>query len=170
VNPQPVDSLISELAQSDRVPAPTEVRQIIRRMASAPFDRRLIPVPTRLRTLTYHGRTLGPRSDSLAYHLAKRVMDERQWAMGTTAVQYLADLRRAVRHASARLAVYERRGGVIAVTLTPTSAAVSASRRTPESLPSLLVVFSADRGIILTGYQVSAPDRTGVPEDARWLT
>jgi len=39
----------------------------------------------------------------------------------------------------------------------------------PVSLPDMLVVYSPDRGIILTGYQVSNLDRTGIPAEARWL-
>jgi hypothetical protein len=50
----------------------------------------------------------------LDYHLAKRVVLDHQWAFGTTAAQYLADLTAAVRDPRAQLAVYQRRGGHIA--------------------------------------------------------
>ncbi len=43
---------------------------------------------------------------------------------------------------------------------------VAGERRTPDSLPMVLVVYSADRGIILSGYQVSSLDRTGIPQEA----
>lgn len=146
-----------------------EIDRIVERVATARFDRRVIPVPTTLRGQSYQGRALGAREDSFTYHLTKRVVDERQWAEGTTADEYLDDLRRAVRAPSARLAVYARRGGNIAATMTPTSAAVPPARRTPESLSDVLVVYSANRGIIVSGYQVSGLDRTGIPEGARWL-
>jgi len=165
----PTDRLIRELIQTGRPATEDEIGRIVDRMAAMPFDRCIIPVPTTLRGQTYRGHTLGAREDSLTYHLTKRVVDERQWLDGTTADEYLADLRRAVRAPSARLATYERRGGHIAVTMTPTSAAVPSVRRTPASLPDVLVVYSADRGIILSGYQVSSLDQTGIPDEARWL-
>jgi hypothetical protein len=33
----------------------------------------------------------------------------------------------------------------------------------------LLVVYSGDRGIILTGYQIAGIQAVAIPEDARWL-
>jgi len=33
----------------------------------------------------------------------------------------------------------------------------------------LLVIYSADRGIIVTGYQFSELPETGIPSEARWL-
>jgi hypothetical protein len=57
----------------------------------------------------------------------------------------------------------------MAVTLTLTAEAVPPERRTADSLPWRLVVYAADRGMIVTGYQVSGLDRIGIPEDARWL-
>jgi hypothetical protein len=116
-----VDQLIRELIQSQRRATPQEINQIVARMATAPFDPpRVRPVPTQDRRLTYQERTLGAREDSLFYHLVKRVVDEEQWADGTTAQQYLADLVQAVRSPHARLAVFERRGGHIAATVTST--------------------------------------------------
>lgn len=109
------------------------------------------------------------RADSLTYHLVKRVVDERQWAPGTTAARYIADLRRAIRHPSSRLTIYTRRGGHIAATIVPTSAVIPAAHRASGSQPELLVVYSADRGIILSGYQVSSLMQAGIPEEALWL-
>lgn len=165
----PTDRLIRELIRTGRGAAPDEIARIVERMATAPFDTRVIPVPIKFRGLTYRGRTLGARETSLVYHLIKRVVDEHQWVAGTAEADYVADLRQAVRVAQARLGVYERRGGSIAVALAPTAVAVPATRRTSESLPDTLVVYSADRGIMLSGYQVSGLAETGVPEDVLWL-
>ncbi|MDQ6908886.1 MAG: hypothetical protein M3176_18870 [Chloroflexota bacterium] len=165
----PVDILIREIIRTRRSVTDDEIARIIERMATVPFDQRLVPVPTKLRGITYQGHILNAREDSCTYHLAKRVIDERQWVSGTTAVQYVADLRRAIRHPSSRLTIYERRGGYIAATLTPTSAAIPVARRASGSLPVLLVAYSVDRGIILSGYQVSDLARTGIPEEPRWL-
>lgn len=166
----PVDRLVRELIVSGRLPDSEELTQIIDRMATAPFDARVVPVPVRMQGLVYHAQVLGTRADSLTFHLIKRVADERQWAAGTTSAQYLADLRRAVRNPLSRLGMYSRRGGAITVSLGPTEVAVPPTRRTRESLPNLLVVYSADRGTIISGYQVSGLEQTGIPEDARWLT
>ena len=90
-------------------------------MATAPFDTRMLAVPRRHRGLTYQGRTLGSRDDALFLHLAQRVAAEGQWIIGTTAVQYVDDLRRAVRWPGARLAIYPRRAGAIAAIVNQTS-------------------------------------------------
>ncbi len=55
------------------------------------------------------------------------------------------------------------------MTLTPTADAVPNARRAASSLPEILVVYSADRGMIITGYQVSSSSQTGIPAEARWL-
>ena len=164
----PVDQLIRGLIHTGRQATPEEIDRIIDRMATVPFNPGTYQVPLRDRGLAYRGRTLGARVDALTYHLAKRVSD-RQWAENTTPAQYIQDLRRAVRAPDARLAVYLRRGGPIAATLTPTSTAVPTAGRTLASLPEMLVIYSADRGIILSGYQASRLEATGVPQEARWL-
>jgi hypothetical protein len=166
----PVDLLIrAVIAGTQRVTA-ADVEQIVERMATAPFDTRIVRVPDNLRGRSYLGQRLDAMAPSLFTHLAKRVMSERQWVEGTTPEQYLADIRSAVRAVHARLAVYERRGGSIAIALTPTNDVVPVDRQGDEPLPSLLVVFSADRGIILTGHQVTGLRTTSIPESARWLT
>lgn len=169
VSQHSTDRLIRHLAQASSPATRDEAEQIITRMAEAPFDRREVPVPTRLRGLTDQGHVLTARCDSLVYHLIKRTLDERQWADGTTHEEYLADLRRVVCHSASRLAVYERRGGFMAVALAQTMAAVPLARQAVGTLPHLLVVYSAEHGMIVTGYQVSSLDLIGIPEAARWL-
>jgi hypothetical protein len=166
--PEPidVDQLIRELIGS-RVATPRDVESIIERMATAPFDSRPIRVPVRYRGLTYRGRALSEREESLFYHLVKRVLIEEQWSDGTTAAEYLADLRQAVRSPDARLLVYRRRGGPTAAVLAPNL--VPTDRRGPKPQPFLYVVYSADRSIIVSGYQASGLAEISVPADARWL-
>ena len=69
-------------------------------------------------------------------------------------------MRRAARAPTARFAIYERRSGHVAITLTPTLVVVPPTRHGAESLPWFLVVYSADRGIIVSGYQVTSLDQT----------
>ncbi len=57
----------------------------------------------------------------------------------------------------------------MAASLAPTREAVPASRQGSLSLPWLFVVYSADRGIIVTGYQVASLDEISIPEGTRWL-
>ena len=83
--------------------------------------------------------------------------------------QYLADLRRAVREPGTRLAIYARRGGAVAATVTPLDRVLPPERRGRKPQPNVLVIYSADRGMIVSGYHFSTLDATGVPREARWL-
>lgn len=65
--------------------------------------------------------------------------------------------------------VYEARGGVIAATLTPVDLVLPPTRRGPDALSIVLVVYSVDRASIISGYQVSTPDRARIPREALWL-
>ena len=165
----PADALIRELIATRRAATSAEIAAIIARLASAPFDERPTRVSIAERGMAYLGHTLGAREDSLQYHLTKRVILEEQWAVGTTTASYLADLRRAIGASTARLTVYERRGGAIAATITPTDAVLIEDQRGLRSFANLLVVYSADRGIVITGYQFSTWSATGLPEEVLWL-
>jgi hypothetical protein len=169
LSPHPVDTLIRELLATGRAADPVEIDLIIARIAGAPFDPRLdAMIPTKDRGLSYRGTTLGARDSALTYHLIKRVVGDRQWADGTTADQYVDDLHQAVRAADARLVLYRRRGGRIAAVLSRNR--IDPVRRGLDSSAWILIVFSADRGTIITGYQLSTPAPLNIPEDARWLS
>ena len=98
----------------------------------------------------------------------QRVIGDDQWAVGTTEAEYLADLRRAVRTAGSRLVTYSARGGALAASFGPNT--VPASRRGASAEPWLFVVYSADRGILISGYQASSLQAVRIPGDALWLT
>ena len=146
-----------------------DIEQIVQRIATAPFEPREVTVPPDWRGLFYLGRELGPREPSLFVHLFTRVVVERQWMFGTTAEQYLADVRGAVGVAETRIAAYRRRGGAIIAALAETERVVAPPRRGIKTEPYLLVVYSADRGIIVSGYQASGLETLAMPGDARWL-
>lgn len=165
----PIDRLIQELIVTGREATEREIERIVERMATASFEATERSVPVDDRGARYQGRTLGARSDPLTYHLIKRVAIDKQWADGTTAEQYVADLRRAVRDPAARLAVYQRRGGLIAASVTPAARVLPPERQGTRPQPELLVIYSAERGIIISGYQFPRLENTGVPEEARWL-
>jgi len=164
----PVDRLIRDLIDTRRQATMDEIEQIVDRIVSASFDTRLSAVvPVRDRGLFYQGQTLGPRAAALTYHLAKRIVGDREWAYGTTAQQYVTDLQTAVNSRDARLVLYRRRGGHLATSLATNR--VPPSRLGPQAKPRLLVVFSADRGTIITGYQTSFEVPPNIPEGALWL-
>lgn len=165
----PTDRLIRELIRARRAATPREVEWIVDRMATAPFNPAIVPVKLRHQGLAYQGRTLGSHADSLTYHLVQRVVADDQWRAGTTAEQFVADLRAVVRAPGSRLAVFERRGGGVAVTIAPTNGITPPMQTGGGALPHLIVVYAADRGCIITGYQFSKLDQLGIPEGAQWL-
>jgi hypothetical protein len=99
----------------------------------------------------------------------ERVVVERQWTPGPTAQQYVRDIRQAVRHPTARLVVYIRRGGTIAAALVPTALVVPAARRGHRARRNVAVIYSVDRGVIITAYQYTDVTTISIPRDARWL-
>jgi hypothetical protein len=164
------DRLIVDLIQAPRAATPGEIALITDRIASAPFSQEQVRVSRDERGVSYMGYTLGVFQDSLVYHLVKRVEIEGQWVYGTTAEAYVADLRAAVRHPAVQIAVYERRGGHIAAVIAPIEHVVPAQRRGPESESLITVVYAADRGSIITGYQIAQVRTAFIPENALWLT
>ena len=162
-----VHLLISEIIQSNRVATDQEIDRIIKHMADAPFNDHLIPVPIELRDQVYFGRRLGTRADSLTVHVLARVLADRQWRAGTTPAEFCADVQSAILHPSARLIVYQRRSGYIAAILSENI--VPTVRRGSRSLPLLFVVYSLERGSIISAYQASDMNQIAIPGDALWL-
>jgi hypothetical protein len=162
-----MDDLIRELIRSERKATAREVAQIVEHIATASFDTRVLPVQRWYQGLAYLGRVLGTRESALFRHLVVRVRHDRQWAEGTTEQEYLADIRQAVRDSSARVVIYERRGGhnvgIFAQNVAPKS------HMGVEAQPFIYVVYSADRGTIITGYQVSSLQALSIPANAQWL-
>ena len=155
VRQDPIGRLIRDLLTAAHAATPVEIEQIVNHVAVAPFDHRILSAPVDLRGVAYLGRTLVPRDNALFIHLVTRVFKDEQWVRGTTADEYQEDLSRAVRSPSARLALYTRRGGHLAATISQVHEAVPVVRRGPKSLPFVLVVYSLERGAIITGYQCS---------------
>lgn len=162
-----VHRLIREIIRSSRVATDQEVDRIIRYMATAPFSDQLIPVPVELRGQMYFGHRIGARADSLTVHVLARVLSDRQWMVGTTPAEFCADVQAAVLHPSAHLIVYRRRSSYIAAILSENI--VSPARRGPRSMPLLFVVYSLERGSIISAYQASDVDQISIPGDALWL-
>jgi hypothetical protein len=164
------DALIRALLATERAATTAELAEILAHVAAAPFDPTVRRVPLKHRGLVYQGSVLGARAASLDYHLVKRVLVERQWAIGTTAAEYLADLGQAVVWPGARILVYDRAGEPFAAVGCATNVVLPSIRRGPETLPLMLVVYSARDGVIRTGYQFSDWPQVNLPGDTLWLT
>jgi hypothetical protein len=165
----PVDVLIRELIETRRSAESAEIARILDHIATAEFDTRMVRTRTTERNLTYESRQLMPWEDALFVHLVRRVVRDAQWVAGTTAEEYVADLRRTTRVDPVGLALYFRRGGSLAAVLAPTDLVVPAERRGARSPSELAVIYSADRSIIVTGYQFRSRAELAIPEDAQWL-
>jgi hypothetical protein len=111
---------------------------------------------------------LGNREPSLVVHLVKRTLVEEQW-QATTVADYILDLRRAAQAAGAQVLAYTRWGETFAATITPTREAVPIQRLGQKACPNLIVVYSADRGVIVTGYMFTGLADLDLPGDVLWL-
>lgn len=168
-SPHPVDQLIVRFIREEIEASPEDVDRIVQRIATAPFNRRPTRVLSRERGMMYGDIVLGRMADPLVLHLVKRVVDEEQWAIGTTADEYLSDLRAAVLHPHAQIMVYERGGDLVAATMSPTDDIVPDNRRGVNWQPYLLVVYSARHGSVLSGYMFSTIEKLNLPERIKWL-
>jgi hypothetical protein len=166
----PVDQLIARLIRDDEVDAsPEEIERIVERIASAPFNRHRVRVPRSDRGMAYGDFVIGRVVDPLEYHLVKRVVEDGQWIDGTTADDYLADLRAAAQHPHARVLVYERAGDLCAATISATRDVVIPERLGPRPESHVLVVYSARHSVVRTAYMYSEFSELDMPEGVWWL-
>ncbi|MGI8691089.1 MAG: hypothetical protein ACR2M3_21115 [Thermomicrobiales bacterium] len=166
----PADQLIHDLIAHPRAATDEEIRLITDRIATAPFNPAIQKVSIANRRFAYQGATPGRQTDSLTLHLIQRVMRDRQWAMGTTAMDYLRSLHAAARSESVQIALYrqwEERD--IAVIIARTRTVLGEQQLGARSETNLIVVYRADRGILVSGYQFSTMDEIAIPDDALWL-
>jgi hypothetical protein len=165
----PIDVLIRRIVAATHRATESDVEQIFERVATSPFNSRFVAVPAAVQAKVYGHRRLGPREPEIVIHVLTRIFLDGQWRVGTSTDEYLADLRAATRASHVRLAVYTRRGGSMAAVIAETEVVVPAARLGAKSLPHLLVLYSADRGIIVSGYQFSEMAAVAIPGDAQWL-
>lgn len=140
------------------------------RIATAPFNMDIQnPHPVE-RTLTHQGNALGARVDSLTLHLVRRVEAEKQWAVGTTAGEYVGHLHQAAQEDSGHIALFRQWGirDIVAI-IVPTHRVLEMRQRGPKWEPNLVVLYRADRGMLISGYQFSTMDAIHIPDDALWL-
>ncbi len=162
------DALIRELiAFPGRIATAEKVGQILDHTAQAPFNTRITDVPAELVGLEFLGEELRTREDSLMAHMAARVLRDKQWREGSMKEDFLSDVKRAVLHPDVALAVYETRRTNFAGAVAPNT--VPLGRRGSDSGDYIVVLYSADRGRIITAYQAEDAYSTRIPERARWI-
>lgn len=162
-------ALIRELiAHPERSVTAEEVAGILEHVARAPFNTRSIDVPPVLVGREFLGRRLGAREDSLTVHVAQRVLRDEQWSDATTKEEFLQDIRQAVLHPEARLAVYEARRTDYAAVVAPNTVPSERLGQAPGRY--IIVFYSANRGRIISARQARDESKFNVPERARWLS
>lgn len=140
-----LDAWIRAAVRRELVPTAAKIAELRERMARAPF--------------------LSERS--LEWHLGKR-LEEQQWRTGTSSAEYHADLRLAVSR-SREFVVGTRRGGTIILAVGSTRTLLPTEVLGSDPLPHLVVIYSAERDRLITGYQYSGAEKLSLPEGALWL-
>lgn len=163
-----IDVLIRQIITGQHQPSDEDRVLIVRHIVSVKFDDRPFRVPENLRIADTQS-VLGERVSSFHLHYIRRVVVELQWAQTVSPADFLNDLRAAFAHESSRLGVYARRGGKIAIAVAPTNEIIPVHHLGIGTLPMLLVVYSADRGVIVSGYQFSDWSLVAIPGDVRWF-
>lgn len=149
-----IDDLILKLIETGRQASAEEVAAIIAHVARAPFATYLAKVPNQLRRLLIEkGVELPVRLSSLAVHWLKRVVEEEQWPTGTTDVQYVADLQKAILHPHVQIWSYRYYRQPFVGFLSP-----SHIQGVKGARVFIFVVYSPLYGTITTGYQASSVD------------
>jgi hypothetical protein len=166
----PADLLIHELIARPRPATDQETLLITDRIASAPFNEDMQNVPVPLRSLRYRGVTLGTHTTPLILHFIQHVEIEKQWAAGTTINAFTESLHRAVRDSEVQIALYRQWGmRDITAAIVSTKRVLDSRQMGSGALPNILVVYRADRGMLISGYQFSTIDTVRIPKDAVWL-
>jgi hypothetical protein len=162
------DALIHELvAEPERPATADELVRILEHIARSPFNTRRVEIPSELVGEEFLGKKLGKSEDSLTVHLARRVFDNAQWSSKTTREDFLNDIRRAILHPDAALAVYETPRTDYAVVAAPNIVSQSRLGRQPGKF--MVVPYSANRGRSISAWQAKDEESLLIPERARWI-
>lgn len=150
-----IDDLILNLIETGRQASAEEVAAIVAHVAQAPFATYLSRVPANLRErLAQKGVILPTRLSSLERHLVKRIYEEEQWPVGTTAEGYVGDLQKAVVHPLVQIWTYRYFGQPFVGFLAPSHVQGAIK---PE--PYIFVAYSPEHQTLTTGYQASGSHR-----------
>jgi hypothetical protein len=167
LSPNETDRLVRRLIRSGRVATAQEVEQIAGRVAQAPFNTGLVLSGDEA-NVEYLGRTTKDRDDAGWVHLVKRVETEKQWRNGTSLNEYVSDLQRVAINAE-KIAVYRRRGGSIVLLWARTDEVIAEDHKGLNAKSEIITIYSADRGMIITGYQIKHISEVSLGENLQWL-
>jgi len=158
-----IDRRIRQIVAGSRTPSIEDAVMIQNRAANAPFYRKEANVPSDLTgTQLPGGHVIGERDQSIYIHLAKRIQ-QRQWPITTSPESYLNDLQTFAKRDDVKMLLYERRGGNMV-------AFIGSSPYTEKgSEKNMIVVYSADHGMIVSGYQFSDFTNLNLGTNQRWL-
>lgn len=146
-----------------------EIRAIVQRIEASPFASQTMNVaPATIRLAAANGFTVPSVTDALTAHVAKHVWAQGQW-VNTTPEEYFLDLRLAVRSSTARLVAYERNGRPMVAAVANTQLVVPSRRLGPAAGPLIVVLYSPDNAMIVTGYMIGRLQAAHIPADATWL-
>ncbi len=145
----PINSLILELVSTKRLATVTEIEAISSHVAQAPFASYLSHVPQRIRqALDKKSLTVPAKLPSVEWHVLERVYLDEQWSLGTTPVQYVADLRQAILHPQAEIWTYRYYHEPAIAFIAP-----SHLRNAPKPERFLFVSYNPNFASLTTGYQ-----------------
>ena len=147
-----VDDLILDLIEHRRLATSDELAVIVAHVAQAPYATYISRVPVKLRqVLAAQGIIVPIRLSSLQRHLYKRVYDEQQWPINTTAGQYINDLHQAVTHPYVRIWTYYYLSQPFVGFLAPSHVQNAVK---PEA--HIFVAYSPVYMTLTTGYQANS--------------
>jgi hypothetical protein len=147
------DDIILDLIATGRQATPAELATIIGHVSRVPFSTRLSRVPLKVRTgLAQLGIVLpAGKIRSIEWHLLERIYLDEQWPVGTTEVQFVADLHQAVLHAQVQVWTYRYYTRPYAGFLAP-----SHVQQVPQPERYIFVAYSAFWSTMTTGHQASS--------------
>jgi hypothetical protein len=148
----PTDRLLRDLIRSPRAVTAAEVADIRARISAAPFNPHGVTTSELVRGRIYLGRTVRPWEESPFSHLVQRVLVQQQWADGTTIHEYLQDLHEAARDPAGAIFAGVLNGRPTVQVIAPNH--IPTLRLGRGSRPWIAVIYSPNRGMLVSGYQV----------------
>lgn len=150
-----VNQRILTLVSIQRQATNEALQQSITHVARAPLSLRPVKMTRWLRQeLAARGvRSPSAKLPSVDIHLLQRMHLDWQWPAGTTVEQCLADLPQAVQHPEVQVWTSRWLGEACAGFLSP-----APIQHVPTPEVSMCVAYSADHGVIRTGFQASSPE------------
>jgi hypothetical protein len=144
-----------------------DLERVVEHVRKAEFASHRVRVASRIVGQEFQGSVLMKKEKSLLAHLAKRVLADDQWSANTSAGDYVRHLREAAADPDAKVVVYERGNRRFAGFYVPNK--IPKSFLGSEADSHVWVVYDADHGKIVSGYQVESLDKVDTGKRTIWL-